>query len=126
MRFVAFLRDGRAPAIGLREGDEVVDLTAEGLPASLTALLAQGDGGIAAARDAAKRARARLPLARLAYLPPLLPGKAIAVGLNYVDHAAESPYKNAPTYPVLFHRYNHCTCRADALRRWIEPRRRSA
>ena len=103
MRFVAFASEGK-PALGLRMGDEIVDLTAEGLPASLTALLAQHDG-VAAARAAAKRAHARRPLAGLAYLPPLVPGKAIAVGLNYVDHAAESPYKNAPTYPVLFQRY---------------------
>jgi 2-keto-4-pentenoate hydratase/2-oxohepta-3-ene-1,7-dioic acid hydratase in catechol pathway len=104
MRFVAFLGDGGTPAVGLRVGDEVVDLTAQGLPASLRALLVQGDA-FASVRAAADRARSRLPLAAITYLPPLVPGKAIAVGLNYVDHAAESPYKNAPTYPVLFQRY---------------------
>jgi 2-keto-4-pentenoate hydratase/2-oxohepta-3-ene-1,7-dioic acid hydratase in catechol pathway len=36
----------------------------------------------------------------------MAPQKIICVGLNYVDHAAESPYKNAPTYPVLFNRFN--------------------
>ncbi len=32
------------------------------------------------------------------------PSKAIAVGLNYIDHAAESKFE-PPTYPVLFHRF---------------------
>jgi 2-keto-4-pentenoate hydratase/2-oxohepta-3-ene-1,7-dioic acid hydratase in catechol pathway len=58
------------------------------------------------ARSAASRAKTRLPLAAIKYLPPVVaPPKAIAVGLNYVDHAAESPYKDAPKYPVLFHRF---------------------
>ena len=37
---------------------------------------------------------------------PLLtaPGKVIALGLNYADHAAESPY-DRPDYPVLFPRF---------------------
>jgi 2-keto-4-pentenoate hydratase/2-oxohepta-3-ene-1,7-dioic acid hydratase in catechol pathway len=105
MRFVAFASEGK-PALGLRAGDEVVDLTAEGLPAMLSALLAQGgDDALASAQAAANRAQSRRPLADITHLPPLVPGKAIAVGLNYVDHAAESPYKNAPTYPVLFQRY---------------------
>ncbi|HWC46870.1 MAG TPA: fumarylacetoacetate hydrolase family protein [Casimicrobiaceae bacterium] len=104
MRLLAFAREG-SPALGLRIGDEVVDLTAEGLPANLSALLGQGDDALASAQAAAKRAKSRRPVAGLTCLPPLVPGKAIAVGLNYVDHAAESPYKNAPTYPVLFQRY---------------------
>jgi 2-keto-4-pentenoate hydratase/2-oxohepta-3-ene-1,7-dioic acid hydratase in catechol pathway len=36
------------------------------------------------------------------FLPPLRsPGKIICVGLNYADHAAESPY-DKPEYPVYF------------------------
>ena len=68
-------------------------------------MLPQGTEGLAAARAAATRARARLALSGVSYLPPVAPSKAIAVGLNYVDHAAESPYKDAPKYPVLFHRF---------------------
>ena len=106
MRLIAFEGPDGKPALGLRIGEELVDLTREGLPASLSALLAQGPEGLSAARSAAERARARIPLASITYLPPVVdPGKAIAVGLNYVDHAAESPYKDAPKYPVLFHRF---------------------
>jgi 2-keto-4-pentenoate hydratase/2-oxohepta-3-ene-1,7-dioic acid hydratase in catechol pathway len=106
MRLVAFKRNDGAPALGARIGDELVDLTALGLPATLRALLEQGDAGLAAAQSAAHSSRSRMPLSGVAYLPPAVdPGKAIAVGLNYVDHAAESPYKDAPKYPVLFQRY---------------------
>jgi len=107
MRFIAFTHaNASGPRLGLRFDQEVVDLTDLGLPSTLDALLASGAGGLASARAAAERARQRLPLASIRYLPPLQnPSKAIAVGLNYVDHAAESPYKDAPKYPVLFHRY---------------------
>ncbi len=105
MRFIAFEQD-HGPRLGLRAGDELVDLTALGLPGTLDELLQQGPDAVAAAQRAADRATARLPLQGLAYLPPVSnPSKAIAVGLNYVDHAAESPYKDAPKYPVLFHRF---------------------
>lgn len=106
MRFVAFRHDHGEPRLGLRYDEDVVDLTALGLPATLSELLQQGSDGFAAAQTAAARAKSRLPLASIVHLPPVIaPAKAIAVGLNYVDHAAESPYKDAPKYPVLFHRY---------------------
>ena len=105
MRFINFKQEG-GPRLGLRIGDEVVDLTSAGLPATLDQLLHQGPEGVAGARAAAQRAKTRIALERITYLPPVLhPSKAIAVGLNYVDHAAESPYKDPPKYPVLFHRF---------------------
>ena len=106
MRFVAFKRDGGQPALGLRVDQELVDLTALGLPSTLKELLQQGAEGLAAAQAAARARNRGWPLSSIAYLPPVVdPAKAIAVGLNYVDHAAESPYKDAPKYPVLFHRF---------------------
>jgi 2-keto-4-pentenoate hydratase/2-oxohepta-3-ene-1,7-dioic acid hydratase in catechol pathway len=105
MRFIAFKQDGGSPGLGLRMEHELVDLTALGLPASLRQLL-ETDGGLDAAKSAAARAKSRRSIDGLTYLPPIGdPAKAIAVGLNYVDHAAESPYKDAPKYPILFHRY---------------------
>ena len=105
MRFIAF-NDSTGPRLGLRVQDEVVDLTAAGLPATLDELLRGGAGALQSARTAGERSKTRLPISKIDYLPPLLnPAKAIAVGLNYVDHAAESPYKDAPKYPVLFHRF---------------------
>lgn len=104
MRFVAFQNNGQA-ALGLRLDQEVVNLTALGLPRTLEALLAGGDDALRAAKLAAAAARTRVPVSELVWLPPVRsPAKAIAVGLNYVDHAAEGNMK-APTYPVLFHRF---------------------
>jgi 2-keto-4-pentenoate hydratase/2-oxohepta-3-ene-1,7-dioic acid hydratase in catechol pathway len=104
MRLVAFKNNGQA-ALGLRLDQEVVNLTAEGLPATLDELLRAGPDGLAAAKRAGASARAHLPVAGLDWLPPVqAPSKAIAVGLNYVDHAAEGNFE-PPKYPVLFHRF---------------------
>ena len=107
MRIVAFKRkDG--PALAVRRGEDLIDLAvaAPKLPRELAALLA-AKGGLAAAKAAAKSAKAQaLVKGKIAYLATVMaPPKIICVGLNYVDHAAESPYKNAPTYPVLFNRF---------------------
>jgi len=104
MRIAAFQSNGR-PAIGLRLDQEIVNLTAEGLPATLDELLRAGPEGLTAAKRAGASARSRLPLADIDWLPPVqMPSKAIAVGLNYVDHAAEGNFE-PPKYPVLFHRF---------------------
>jgi 2-keto-4-pentenoate hydratase/2-oxohepta-3-ene-1,7-dioic acid hydratase in catechol pathway len=107
MRIVAFKRkDG--PGLAIRRGEDLIDLAvaAPKLPRELAALLA-AKGGLAAAKSAAKSAKAKaLVKGKITYLPTVAaPTKIICVGLNYVDHAAESPYKNAPTYPVLFNRF---------------------
>lgn len=105
MRLIAFKNDAGQPALGARVGDELVDLTAMGLPSSLDELLRQGDAGMRAVKDALVRATKRRPLAGLGYLPPVLnPAKAFAIGLNYVDHATESEFA-PPKFPVIFHRY---------------------
>jgi 2-keto-4-pentenoate hydratase/2-oxohepta-3-ene-1,7-dioic acid hydratase in catechol pathway len=104
MRLVAFLHEGRA-ALGARLQEELVNLTEAGLPNTLDAFLEAGDHAMHAAKRTIEHAARRLPISDLKYLPPLQsPEKAIAVGLNYRDHAAESNFE-APTYPVLFHRF---------------------
>lgn len=105
MRFVNYLKAGRR-SLGARNGDMIIDLTAAGLPDSVDGLLALGQDGMARAKAAAAKGGSGVPFAKADLLPPVLnPAKAIAVGLNYIDHAAESPYKDAPKYPVLFHRF---------------------
>jgi len=104
MRLIAFKNQAGAPALGARIGNDVVDLTARGLPATLDELL-RDPGGLDAARAAANAPGERLALAGLALLPPLRhPAKAFAIGLNYVDHAAESNFA-PPAHPVLFQRF---------------------
>lgn len=104
MRLLSFIEGGR-PAIGVRLDQEVVNLTDLGFPSSMEELLRHGDEALQSVRRAADGARRRLPLSTLKWRAPLsAPAKAIAVGLNYADHAAESNFE-APKYPVLFHRF---------------------
>jgi len=106
MRFIAFINAQGQPALGVASGvDELIDLTAQGLPATLDELLREGEAGMKAARVAVERATTRAARAGLKYLPPIAnPAKAFAIGLNYTDHAAESNF-DAPKYPVVFQRY---------------------
>ena len=105
MRIIAFRNAQGRPALGVRSGQELVDITALGLPETLDELLAQGPHGLRAAQQAAATASERLPLQGLQILPPVLnPSKAFAIGLNYVDHAAESHF-DLPQHPVIFQRY---------------------
>lgn len=105
MRFVAFLGERGRPALGVRLGQEVVDITALGEPDTLDELLTRGEEGLRSARACAEGATTRLKLASLRLLPPVQnPSKAFAIGLNYVDHAAESKF-DLPEYPVIFQRF---------------------
>lgn len=107
MRLIAFLNDAGQPSLGARTGiDQMIDLTAIGLPATLDELLRQGEAGLAAAQRACTQTGVpRRSLAGLRYLPPISnPSKAFAIGLNYFDHAAESNF-DAPKHPVIFQRF---------------------
>lgn len=105
MRLLNYVKAGKR-SLGARVGDAIVDLTAAGLPDSTDALLAMGADGLRKAKEAAGKGGETTPFAQAKLLAPVInPSKAIAVGLNYIDHAAESPYKDAPKYPVLFHRF---------------------
>lgn len=106
MQLINFLNANGEVNLGAVKGSQVINLSAEGLPASVDALLAAGSAAWKRAAELASSGSAELHLSALKILAPVLnPSKAIAVGLNYVDHAAESPYKEPPKYPVLFHRY---------------------
>ena len=105
MRLIAFKNEQGRAALGARIGSELIDLSALGLPATLDELLRQGEAGFAAARDATASASTRRSLDGLTYLPPIAnPAKAFAIGLNYLDHAAESNF-DPPKHPVVFQRY---------------------
>ncbi len=105
MRLINFQQDG-ACRLGARVGQELIDLSAAGVAGSIDELLAQGPAGMARAEQACRASLHKRPLGGIIHMAPILrPAKAIAVGLNYVDHAAESPYKDPPKYPVLFQRY---------------------
>ncbi|MFE6868666.1 fumarylacetoacetate hydrolase family protein [Kitasatospora sp. NPDC057692] len=107
-----------APRLGaLLDGDRVADLSAlaaaagADLPGDLLGLIRAGDRALAAARalaDEAAGAAASLPaLSEVTLSAPLRPGKIVGVGLNYVEHVAEShrtldTERELPDRPVLF------------------------
>jgi 2-keto-4-pentenoate hydratase/2-oxohepta-3-ene-1,7-dioic acid hydratase in catechol pathway len=108
MRLVTFDRSGKA-TVGVRVGEDIVDLSraAPELPHDIVGMLVAGAGTLDKAKAAAAKAPAamRVPAKDAKLLPPLPnPGKIICLGLNYADHAAESPYAK-PDYPVLFARF---------------------
>ena len=108
MRILAFDKSGN-PTLGVRRGDEVVDLSvaAPDLPGDLPALLAGGDDAMALAKSAVDGASgdAVRSAEGLTYHPTIWnPGKIICVGLNYAAHAAEaqSDTSTVQDYPSLF------------------------
>jgi len=103
MKLMMFEKAG-GPALGLVEGDNVIDLAAAdaSLPKDLAALIAAGPAALASVKAAAAKASAKLPLASVkAALPIARPSKFICVGLNYALHAKEGGHP-IPTYPSFF------------------------
>jgi 2-keto-4-pentenoate hydratase/2-oxohepta-3-ene-1,7-dioic acid hydratase in catechol pathway len=94
-------------ALGCRVSENIVDLTAAGGPASLDDVLNAGSGALAALETLAQSIKTSIPMYEVTrWLPPILaPSKAIAIGLNYADHAAEGN-SEIPTYPVVFTRFS--------------------
>ncbi|MFB7471377.1 fumarylacetoacetate hydrolase family protein [Kitasatospora sp. NPDC056184] len=119
MRLLTFRTPGTDdPRLGaLLDGDRVADLSAlaaaagADLPGDLLGLIRAGDRALATARalaDAAAGEAASLPaLTEVTLSAPLRPGKIVGVGLNYVEHVAEShrtldTERELPDRPVLF------------------------
>lgn len=99
--------DGIARA-GIVLDDVVADLSMASLPADTVDIIAGWDSGVV---EAALAGAARVPLANVRLLAPVLPRKdVVAVGRNYRDHAAEfsasgfdaSEKQVIPDHPVIF------------------------
>jgi 2-keto-4-pentenoate hydratase/2-oxohepta-3-ene-1,7-dioic acid hydratase in catechol pathway len=105
MQLINFCRSGQV-ALGCRVGEEIADLTEAGGPSSIDVALAAGREAMAALAALTARAKTRIAFADIEeWLPPVLaPGKALAIGLNYADHAAEGS-QAVPEYPVVFTRF---------------------
>ncbi len=108
MRLLAFDKDG-VPTIGVRRGDEVVDLSlaAPELPRDIPGLLALGEGIVerVAAMVLDAPAGAVRPAEGLRYHPPVWNApKYLCCGLNYAEHAKEGG-REPPEHPSLFVRY---------------------
>jgi 2-keto-4-pentenoate hydratase/2-oxohepta-3-ene-1,7-dioic acid hydratase in catechol pathway len=109
MRLARFEMDA-GPRLGAVIGEEVVDLSSAfpQLPQTVEALLSAGHGALDAARAAIDGAAPRVPVAEVRLLAPIArPGKFLAIGLNYADHVAESPF-DAPEVPLFFNKQSTC------------------
>jgi 2-keto-4-pentenoate hydratase/2-oxohepta-3-ene-1,7-dioic acid hydratase in catechol pathway len=102
MRLVTF-SDASGQRIGRLEGERVVDLAeaAPELPRELRALLEAGPLALGRASSASGPGLALASLRLEAPIPR--PGKILAVGLNYRDHAAETG-RELPKVPVIFNK----------------------
>ncbi len=102
---VACVADSQGlPALGVVEGDEVVDLSAADVPSEPAAALAEvGREGLEKLAAGAPR----LPLADVRLLAPAVPRKYLAIALNYADHIAEMGME-APDVPVFFNKQVSC------------------
>lgn len=91
--------DGRQSLVAQRK-DGVVSLRENAFPADPLAILL--DPVLRRQAEAAIATASVVNLAGLQFAPPMANvGKIICVGLNYADHAAESPYEK-PAFPVFF------------------------
>lgn len=90
MKLARFAADGEAH-LGLVEADRILDLTAAGLPyPTMLAVIAEADAALPAIAALAAIDAPRLPLASVELLAPVeKPGKYLAIGMNYLAHAAE-------------------------------------
>lgn len=101
MKILSFSRNGET-ALAVEVQGQWRDLSqaAPGFPGDVGALL-RLPGWRAAVAEAAAQAPV-LDLGQVRLLPPVRSGeKILCVGLNYLDHIAESPYKQ-PDYPTFF------------------------
>lgn len=103
MKLATFTHNGQT-RIGVVDGAAIVDLAAadSSLPTEMVAFLAAGDSAMAAAKQAASNAAAKIPLADVTLEAPILkPSKVMAIGLNYADHVAESKMET-PQHQIWF------------------------
>ena len=107
MRLVTF-QGQSGPAIGVRLGDKVIDLSkaAPDLPGDMIGLLESGESALAKAKAAADNAAedAKVDMSSVKLMVPIArPGKIVCIGRNYAAHAAEGGAET-PTYPEVFYR----------------------
>ena len=109
MKLVMYTRGGETRA-GALVGDAIVDLhhADPRIPGNLIDVLRGGDDMLALAAGAAARGRDTIPLSDVTLEAPVQrPGKALAIGLNYRDHAAEGG-QEIPKRPVVFVKVSTC------------------
>jgi 2-keto-4-pentenoate hydratase/2-oxohepta-3-ene-1,7-dioic acid hydratase in catechol pathway len=106
-------RTPEGPRLAVVAGDRALDARdiAPGAPDTIESLLLGGDTALAALRDAATPERIARDGRRIDDLqvmaPVPRPGKVIAIGRNYPDHAAEQGVATPPA-PLIFAKWSSC------------------
>ncbi len=109
MKLATFRHDG-ATRTGAVVDESIVDLAVadSAIPSDMLELLRGGEPTMARVENAVASGAARHPLGDVTLLAPIpRPGKALAIGLNYRDHAEESG-QQLPKYPVVFSKVSSC------------------
>src|SRR5215472_13545490 len=116
MKLVTYKVTDVTERVGVIRAKGVVDLQRAahdaGVPEEpFTSIMAFLNGGDSLMKEAVKLVGApsmgsMVPLANVHLLPPIpRPGKIVAVGLNYRDHAKESGAAQPPKVPILFAKF---------------------
>jgi acylpyruvate hydrolase len=106
MKFIPYVYQGIEGLGLLNNSGELRGLSVSDprFPGRLATLLAAGSESLSGAANRLTSGDL-VNIADIRYLPPVpKPSKIICVGLNYLDHVNEGPFK-APTYPTLFSRF---------------------
>ena len=97
MKLVTFVEGDRSPRPGLVANDRIIDLAAEGFADALAFLAAP-----ASVQSDVARSHGSIALSSVRLLAPIpAPPRVFGIGLNYLEHAAESNMK-VQAVPTVF------------------------
>ncbi len=108
MKITTFIHNGRA-RIGAVLDDGILDLSssAPGLPMHMKPFLTAGENALELARQASQAGGPTIPFSEVKLLPPVpLPGKILAIGLNYKDHVEEGG-RDLPEHQIWFNKQHN-------------------
>jgi len=107
MKIATYSKSGESvQRVGLVRDEEIIDLAENGINGDMMALIA---GGVdVAAVEAATAGKSGIPVSTVSLHAPVpLPGKILAIGLNYGDHIAETG-SEAPKFQMWFNKQRNC------------------
>lgn len=96
MKLISYISDGALKAGAMVNDSEAVDVSAAGDVAKI-----MSDAGARQQAAQLVATGAKMAVAGLTLAAPLVPGKIIAIGRNYIEHAKETG-SNIPSKPIVF------------------------
>jgi acylpyruvate hydrolase len=115
MKLITYQANGETK-LGALSGESVIDLArayaavshTDTFPTDMITLLQEGEAGLTKARlalaEGEQSAAYSVPVSTITFLPPVVrPGKVIALGRNYAEHAKEGGAE-VPEHPMWFHK----------------------